>query len=624
MAQKRSCSATVSASVGGDSLLERLPETLLNEILIKLSEESPETILLTLCSVACVSRSLHSAVNKTLSSFSSIDLSAFSLDAETFDGIKRRFGVIKNLTLDCFRLNDASIASLLGPHVEELNLLKCSALSYEFLKSIAFTCPNLRVLTLEFSAFLHKPGLFNLQFRETLRNCRYLESLGIKVRAGDNNDYHYDHILCGIYMLPQSIKFLKVEPASALNANVCFRTHAYTNTDVPISLTNLGRTLSRISLVLDIITNEFLCTIVNGLPLLTELDLKDRPTSEFSPDDLSDVGVQLIAGCKHLTCLSLIRSRQHIVTSFKSTTDMGMFLLAEGCKKLESVRLGGFSKVSDAGYTSILNSCLALKYLEIRNGVLLTDLTFQDVSKVPRSLTEVKLISCSFITSEAVCELATCSSLQVLDLLGCRSVSDPCLRNISCLKYLTHLNFGGADITDAGMAVLGKSSAQISYISLRGCKRVTDKGIALLLGSEGKISKVLSSLDLGHMPGISDDAITTIASVCVGLTELCIRSCFHVTDASVKVLALKKRSDGDSKFLRRLDIYNCIALSTESFEYLKKPLFCGLQWIGIGRTRLSRVGDGGLAEIYSERRWLTICSDGCELGCHDGWQFHKF
>lgn len=75
MAHKRSTSTAVagsaSATVGGDSLLERIPENLLNEIFLKLE---PET-LSSLSSLACVSRTLQSSVNNVLSSFSSVDLS---------------------------------------------------------------------------------------------------------------------------------------------------------------------------------------------------------------------------------------------------------------------------------------------------------------------------------------------------------------------------------------------------------------------------------------------------------------------------------------------------------------------------------------------------------------------
>ncbi|PWA76458.1 F-box domain, cyclin-like protein [Artemisia annua] len=530
----------------------------------------------------------------------------FSPDSQTFDGITKRFRNLKKITLDCLRLNDSTVGSILGPHIEELILLKCCSRFSKLFTRIPETCPNLRVLTLEISGFIDK---FAQLMNVNLASCRYLESLRVKVRGG--KIYNYSIVLVRICILmPQTVRVLKLEPASGTDISIFL---SVLNTRAPITPADAAQTLTHISLVLDKITDDVIQTIARCLPLLTELDLKDRP--EYEPfDDLSDLGVQSLVGFKYLTSLSLIRNRQRILTSFKRVTDMGMFLLSEGCKGLESVRLGGFSKVSDAGFTSIFNACLKLKKFEIQNAFLLTDLTFQDVSKVPRSLVEVKLVSCSSITSEAVSELATCSLLEVLDLLGCRSVADSCLNNVSRLDLLTCLNLGGADVTDVGMKVLGTGNAPIACLSLRGCKRVTDKGIMFLLRSEGKISKNLSSLDLGHMPGITDNAIATIADVCAGLTELFIRNCFHVTDASVKTLAFKGR-------LRRLDLYNCTALSAKSFEFLKKPLFRGLQWIGIGRTRML-CGDVGLAEIYDERPWLFICADGCEVGCHDGWQYH--
>ena len=58
---------------------------------------------------------------------------------------------------------------------------------------------------------------------------------------------------------------------------------------------------------------------------------------------------------------------------------------------------------------------------------------------------------------------------------------------------------------------------------------------------EGKISKTLSTLDMGYLPGISDKAIFTIASFASSVTELCIKYCFYVTDASMTQLASEGR-----------------------------------------------------------------------------------
>ncbi|GKE38185.1 F-box domain, cyclin-like protein [Tanacetum coccineum] len=228
------------------------------------------------------------------------------------------------------------------------------------------------------------------------------------------------------------------------------------------------------------------------------------------------------------------------------TDTEGMILLSESCKGLESLKLHGFYSVHDVGFTSIFNSCLKLTKLEIQNAFFIRNLAFKNVH---RSLVEVKLVSCSSITSKGVRKLVTsCTSFKVLDLFGCDLVADSCLSSISCHTLLTSLNLGGTNVTDAGMVVL----------------------------------------------------------------ELCIGNCILVTDEAMKVLAVRGRLQDESKLLRRLDIFNCPGISANYIEYLKKPFFRGLQWIGIGETRSIRIGDVGFG-IIQERPWLSICKDGCEI-----------
>ncbi|PWA85387.1 F-box domain, cyclin-like protein [Artemisia annua] len=589
-----------SVMTGGDSLLEKMPENIMfDEILSKLDET--ETLTMPF-SLTCVSRTLQSTVNNYLFSLSSLDLSAFSMYSHTVNGITKRCGNIKRIKLDCLRLDELFIRRFLEVYVEELILLKASSLSYDFLSDIANCCPNLRVLTVELSDNKRSIGFEN-NLNSLLMRCPCLETLEIKVhmRKRIKNGYTIPSIC---HKLPQTIKVLKLDMRVLLGRII------------------FGPTLTHISLVLNLITNAIVRTIVQSCPLLAELELIDIPKSNrFYPDELSHEGIQSLVACKHLTSLSLIRSCQLIHTALEMT-DTDMILLSEGCKGLESLKLHGFNCVGDVGFASIFNSCLKLTKLEIKNAFLMKTLAFENISKVHRSLAEVKLISCSSITSKAVHKLVTsCTSLKVLDLFGCERVADSCLSNISCLTLLTSLNLGCTNVTDAGMVLLGKANAPISCLSLRGCNKVTDKGITFLLTSGGKICKTLSSLDLGHLQKITDNAITIVANACAELIELCIRNCLLVTDEAVKVLAVRGRLQDEIKFLRRLDISKCPGISFKSFEYLKKPLFHGLQWIGIGETRLICIGDVGLGEIR-ERPGLTICKDCCELGCRDGWQNH--
>lgn len=316
-----------------------------------------------------------------------------------------------------------------------------------------------------------------------------------------------------------------------------------------------------------------------------------------------------------------MRSRANYPASFRRINDLGMFLLSENCSDLESVNFGGFSKVTDAGFSVILHSCKNLKKFEVQNAVLLSDLAFHDMGTAAGSLMEFRLLSCSLITSETLEQLACCSSLEVLDMCGCRSLSDTCINSIANFSRLTVLNLGGADVTDNGLAVIGNGIAPVACLSLRGCKRITDKGIGLMLLGEGLIKLTLSSLDLGHMPGISDKAVVTVATAAQALTELCIRNCFFVTDTSLATLALEKRGQGGSRCLERLDLYHCPRLSVKLVDLLSNPLFRSLKWLGAGLTSLAAKRDE-LTCIEEERPWLTICFDGCEIGCHDGWQFH--
>ncbi|KAM3743770.1 hypothetical protein ACB098_06G000400 [Castanea mollissima] len=589
---------------------------MIKEVLLKLDVE-------TLCSLACVSRSLRFFVYQALSLFSTLNLSTFSPDAQTVAHILGRTrtnggGLLKSLTINCLRLDDSCVPLFLSPHLHELNLLSCSLLSYHLLPSIRETCPNLRVLTLELVE-QDSPKIFKCNLVRMLKGCLYLEIRG----TGDASTLQSIE-----FFLPKTLKILKLQPLleqdgiHVINQLQVDRTFSETADFGIISPLGPCIPLQCLSLGLDIISDDLIILITNSLPLLIELDLEDRPHQEpLLHNDLTNKGLQSLGSCHHLTSLSLIRSRRNHQVSFKRINDMGMFLLSEGCKGLESVRLCGFSKVTDAGFASILHSCQRLKKFEVRTALLLSDLAFHDLTGVPCSLVEVRLLSCSLLTCETVKKLACSSCLEVLDLYGCRSIADSCLRSISCLHRLTSLNLSGADVTDHGISILGQGNSPITHLCLRGCKRVTDEGLSLLLNS-GTIGKSLSALDLGYMPGISDKAILTIAKVGVGITELSIRCCFYVTDSSMEVLAMKRRFQDGSKPLRRLDIYKCSGLSVNSIKSLKRPLFPGLHWLGIGHTRLTGKGNAILTEIFEERPWLTLCLDGCEMGCHDGWQFH--
>ncbi|KAG8365212.1 hypothetical protein BUALT_Bualt18G0080900 [Buddleja alternifolia] len=582
-----------------------LPDAvILNEILRRLELES-------MCCLASVCRNLRSIVSQALPNLSSLDLSAFSPNGKLLGYIVPRLRAVKSVTIDCLRLDDYSVISILGPRIQELNLLKCTSFSSEVLASIGEKCPNLRILVLELAGD-GSSEIFRRNLMKMLKRFNYLEHLSIKVRQTERDEYDLASI---VHFLPETLKLLKLQPVNEQEAIHFFEKlrderkirSKLVNSNIPPNLTLSGFTLLRLSLVLNLISDRLMTSIATSLPLLVELDLEDRPwTVPSFPHDLTNNGLQFLLFCQNLTHLSVVRSRTNCQVSFKRVNDLGMMLLSESCGRLESIKLGGFSTVTDAGFSSLLRTCHNLKKFEIRNAPLLSDLAFHNIVGVSCPLIELKLQSCNLITSEAVAELASSSTLEVLDTYSCRSIADPCLEYISRLATLTSLNLGGADITDSGLGVLSKGDLPVTNLCLRGCVRVTDRGIISLINGE-RIKKMLTSLDVGHMPGVSDRAIHAIVSSCEAITELCMRYCFHVTDAAFVTLASGRCGGG--KLLQKVDVYHCIRFSDTVVELLQGPLFRGVRWLGVGGISLVKREDFAIKAILCKLPSKIYCTN---------------
>ncbi|XP_009419143.2 F-box protein At-B isoform X1 [Musa acuminata AAA Group] len=611
----------VRSAAGGGKLMETLPQGLVLEIMGRLDLES-------LCSLAPVCKALRCSVSQSFSSISTLDLSDLSPTTWVLNRILSNNKVLKTLILDCRRLDDYSVEVFAKESIQELVLLRCFMFSSFVFTAIAEKCPKIRMFTVEMrQANEHESaGSCHKAIGQMLDRCLYLESVSIKFHA----DYSHSGNISSIQLtLPKNVKALLLQPISDWQAKVLIQ-NIGVDGGSHSSLAGVGISsfepmfhwLQSLSLVLNNITDELIFNITNNLHQLVELCLEDNPPEEPSlMNDLTNGGLQSLGTFRNLIGLSLSRNRSSL-TTFKRVNDIGILVLAEGCKRLESVRLGGFSKVTDAGYVSILHSCKNLKRLQIVNAFFLSDLAFHDLADAPNSLVEVRLISCNLITGETAESLSVCRNLQVLDFSGCKSIADIGLNSISRLSKLTTLDLCGADITDSGLSALGGGSSPIVSLCLRGCKRITDRGIVMMLRGDGVLGNTLLTLDLGYLPGVSDTAVVAVAKVCRQIINLCIRNCFAVTDTSISALGSPERSEG-KRSLRKLDLYNCCGLSADSFRLLRGPFFCGLRWLGVGSTKLLADGKYRFIELGIERPGLSICISGCEIGCKDGWQCHE-
>ncbi|PHT26270.1 hypothetical protein CQW23_34109 [Capsicum baccatum] len=555
---KRHCTGEVGGGNGGekggggssDGDFEPSMGRFTDHIIINVLEKMD---LASLCTAACVSLTFNSAVAYRLPFVSSSDLSGFYLDEETLKHVVRRVPGTKSLTIGCLRMrNDSSIINILGEHIEDLSLLKCTHLSYDILRAIGERCPNLRSLLIEFAG-CDAPELFKRKLAEMLQKVPLLESLSITIQ-GTSRDV-FDVRPLGQF-LPPSLKKLKLQQTDARLFVL------WLDAVRKIPLFNLRN----LSLVLDLISDDLLITVVHSLPHLVELDLEDRPFTLSSVGDLTNIGLQALKFCECLIALSIVRSKMNCPASFTRVDNKGMFHVSEGCKRLEAVKLGGFAKVTEAGYSSILYSCWNLNKFEVLTSPLLSDSVIDNMTGVARSVVELSLSSCSLLTSEA-------------------------------FKHLS------------------------SFLCIRKCEKVTDKGIKSLFHADRKICKTLSVLDVGYIPKITDAAIFTIATAAKALTDLSLRFGNGVTDAAVQMLM--DRPNHNSSQLQMLDLCSCRGLSAEAIM-LPLPLYAfhRLRWLGIGLTDI--VAKRGIFSAICEARpRLVVCGVCCDFGCCDGWQWHK-
>lgn len=375
--------------------------------------------------------------------------------------------------------------------------------------------------------------------------------------------------------------------------------------------------IQKLSLSVDYITDAMVGTISKGLVSLTQLDLRDAPIIEPRITfDLTNSGLQQINMHGKLKHLSLVRSQEFIITYFKRVNDLGILLMADRCANMESIFLGGFCRVTDSGFRTILHSCSSLYKLKVFHGTFLTDLVFHDIRATSLTLTHVSLRWCNLLTNLSVKNLASNLDLCVLDLRDCKHLGDGALRAIGTLLKLKTLKLDGSDITDMGLLYLRwRVIGSLTSLSLRGCKRLTDKGISVLLDGTSKLE--LQELDLSNVPNLSDKGILSLAKSHVPIRELRIRQCPLIGDTSVIALAsmqVGEQEGWQGSSLTLLDLYNCGGVTVLSFRWLKRPYFPRLRWLGwTGCVNRDMVD-----ALARSRPFLRVACHGEELGA-DPW-----
>lgn len=484
---------------------------------------------------------------------------------------------LRILKIDCGRLDDLAIALLARPSLHELCLVECNQFTGLLLSQIGEKCRDLRSLSIDSLGENKMRSIPTSDLEKLLSGCSQLESLSLTfdITRFDWDDFPPVWAMTSRKLIVLKMGYIASQMVTELlNLKVVLKQPPH-----PVQPVVLSR-LQKLQLLVDFITDSLVGTISKVLTSLTHLDLEDLPDTEPDvPWDLTNAGLQQINPNGKLKHLSLVRGRKLIYTYFRRVNDQGILLMADTSSTLESICLGGFCRVTDAGIRSILHSCSNLQKLTVCHGSQLTDLVFHDMSATPLSLTHVGLRRCNLLTKLAIMRLACNKDLRLLDLRHCRNLGDESLRAIGGLPKLKILFLDGSNISDLGISYLGQGVASLISLSLKGCKKLTDKCISTIFNNS--FGRTLQVLDLSYLPNLSDHGILSLARSGVPLIELRMQNCSLIGDTSVIALASMQAEGGwCGSTLQLLDLYGC-GITVLSFRWFKQPYFPRLRRLGL-------------------------------------------
>ena len=236
-----------------------------------------------------------------------------------------------------------------------------------------------------------------------------------------------------------------------------------------------------------------------------------------------------------------------------------------------------FSLVSELGdLPSELRSLIALEVSKRRklDGQAL-------MAIIPEVVSSVIIPDCSAISES---DIQACFNNSVL-FLG----SDG---ERSKLQVLSLHNCGYC-FTDAVATSLVSSVRDLEVLSLRGCFRLTDKGLSMIVSS----ALQLRSIDLACSLRLASDGLMAISSLC-SLCSLCLDNIVHLTDADLELLATPSFQN-----LNSLSIQGLTRISDKSVIKLIK--ICGLRLTSLNISDCVQLGGEVLSTLRIENPLLA-------------------
>ena len=499
------------------------------------------------CSMVC--HSWH-ALLQDCSLYTELDLtnSGFIMHDVLFNNIIRRYKFfLYHVKLSkCNNLSIKSLANLKEcKNLQDIDLSKCM-INAQLIQEIGIGCPFLTYLNLAESTIddtclanlsKHFPSLKYLD----LTNCKALTQSGF---------YYFSNI-----KTLKNLAHLNLSGCKKVNGNC---------------LSHIGQCCGRLtSIILDYIptlTDECIsmmtatCRHLRVLSLLQATRITDKAL-KYIAISLTQLEKIYIEGNKFITdsgvaSLMGLRNLKHVhIVDCLRVYDTGL-KPCTGLRLLSVINFTDCVRLTDGGIKHILESpsFQYIRELSLTNCIRVGDATVQRIVNKCLSLSYLSIAYCENITDVGITMLSHHPKLSMLDISGC-SITDYGAGSLRTTAHLSYLTMAECNLlTDIGLERLSKLD-NLKYLDISYCFNISDYGMKMLIYEK----KCLQTLNIAGCKLVTNNTLSSVASVCDYLLYLNVSELGNITDKGIRFIRMgcKKLNYLNVSYCPKLN-YGCI------------------------------------------------------------------
>lgn len=316
----------------------------------------------------------------------------------------------------------------------------------------------------------------------------------------------------------------------------------------------------------------------DNLPLLKEIkNLKSLSISDFtivdtfSPEFAAKLEELTLNHC-NLVCEddALTRFASHLtnlkklnLTHFRAGREDTFFFteLGKHCKQLQDVRLSNCTHLSNDGFAGFATAFKNVKKLSLEN----IPITGENLKEVLKDCTfrELQLIDCKNLTDEGFAIFTQAlKECRTLNLRGCTLLKGSSFKELAMCQTLKNVDLTHCTLlTNQSIQDLAPALKSAKFISLMGCKKLTDTSLQSLSGcnqleelwlndmskitDKGFIALIPTFKDSIKMIGIAgtllSKKILPELKTCTKLKNIMMEDCPNISDEDMKEFGMVKQ-----------------------------------------------------------------------------------